>query len=178
MNNMETGTTAVRFPVWLRIALIGRNPKKTLIRACILAVLVYVFFKFFVFKFVVLPVQIDGNSMFPTYRDHTRNYVNKLAYLHSQPQRGDIVGIRMSGEHMMLLKRIVGLPGETVAFDNGHLLVDGVAIPEPYLPHPLPAPPIDPVKLGTNQYYVIGDNRMISDRGWIGRERIVGKLAL
>jgi signal peptidase I len=178
MNNMEPGTIAARFPVWLRIAVIGRNPKRTLLRAGVLAVVCYIFFKFFVFKVIVLPVQIDGNSMFPTYRDHTRNYVNKLAYVHVEPQRGDIVGIRMSGEHMMLLKRIVGMPGETISFDQGHLFVNGVAIPEPYLPHPLPAPSLDPVKLGPTQYYVIGDNRIISDRGWIERARIVGKIVL
>lgn len=162
----------------MRIALIGRNPKRTLVRSCILAVVCFVFFKFYFFRVVVLPVQVEGNSMFPTYHDHGWNYVNKLAYRHAEPQRGDVVGIRMSGEHAMLLKRIVGLPGETIAFVNGRLLVDGKEIEEPYMKSHRPAPDLDPVTLGPNEYYVIGDNRMNSERGRIDRDRIVGRIVL
>jgi signal peptidase I len=178
MNNTEPGATAARFPAWLRIALIGRKPKRTLIRAAVLAVLCYVFFKFFIFKFFLLPVRIEGNSMFPTYHDWGVNFVYRLAYRHAEPRRGDVVGIRMAGPSIMLMKRIVGMPGETVAFEHGHLLVNGAPVDEPYLKHHSPAPPLDPVKLGPNQYYVIGDNRMNSDRGWIDRDRIVGKIVL
>jgi signal peptidase I len=178
MNNTEPGATAARFPAWLRIALIGRKPKRTLIRAAVLAVLCYVFFKFFIFKFFLLPVRIEGNSMFPTYHDWGVNFVYRLAYRHAEPQRGDVVGIRMAGPSIMLMKRIVGLPGETVAFDHGVLLVNGAPIAEPYLKHHSPAPPLEPVTLDSNQYYVIGDNRMNSDRGRIDRDRIVGKIVL
>lgn len=178
MNNMEPGATAARIPAWLRIALIGRNPKRTLVRAVILAVACFLFFKLFVFQVIVLPVRIEGNSMFPTYHDRGINFVNRLAYRHSEPQRGDVVGIRMAGPKVMLMKRIVGLPGETVAFEHGCLLINGVAIDEPYLKHPLAAPYLEPVTLGTNEYYVIGDNRMNSDRGRIDRDRIVGKIIL
>jgi signal peptidase I len=178
MNNMETGASAARFPGWLRVALIGRNPKRTLVRATALAVFCFLFFKLFFFKVIVLPVRIEGNSMFPTYHDRGINFVNRLAYRHAEPQRGDVVGIRMAGPSVMLMKRIVGMPGETVAFDHGLLLVNGAPIDEPYLKHHSPAPPLDPVKLGPNQYYVIGDNRMNSDRGWIDRDRIVGKIVL
>ena len=178
MNKMETGAPAARFPAWLRIALVGRNPKRTLIRAAVLAVVCYCFFKFFVFKFIVLPVRVEGNSMFPTYHDRGINFVNRLAYRHVTPQRGDVVGIRMAGPSVMLMKRIVGLPGETVAFDDGRLLVNGQAIEEPYMQHHSPAPFLEPVTLGPNEYYVIGDNRMNSDRGRIDRDRIIGKIAL
>ncbi len=78
----------------------------------------------------------------------------------------------------MLLKRIVGLPGETIAFENGHLLVNGEEIDEPYMKSHRPAPELDPVKLGPNEYYVIGDNRMNSERGRIDRDRIVGRIML
>jgi signal peptidase I len=178
MNNTEPGATAARFPAWLRIALIGRKPKRTLIRAAVLAVLCYVFFKFFIFKFFLLPVRTEGNSMFPTYHDWGVNFVYRLAYRHAEPQRGDVVGIRMAGPSIMLMKRIVGLPGETVAFDHGVLLVNGAPIAEPYLKHHSPAPPLEPVTLDSHQYYVIGDNRMNSDRGRIDRDRIVGKIVL
>jgi signal peptidase I len=178
MSIMEPAATTTRWPGLVRIVLIGRNPKRTLARVVVLAVVCYLFFKFFFFKMVVLPVRIEGNSMFPTYHDHGWNYVNKLAYRHSEPQRGDVVSIRMSGEHVMYLKRIVGLPGETVAFENGHLLINGKEMEEPYMKSHLAAPDLEPVTLGRDEYYVIGDNRMNSERGKIGRERIVGRVIL
>lgn len=178
MNTMETGATAARLPGWLRIALIGRHPKRTLIRATVLAVFCFVFFKLFVFKVLVLPVRIEGNSMFPTYHDRGINFVNRLAYRHIAPQRGDVVGIRMAGPSIMLMKRIVGMPGETIAFEHGRLVINREQIPEPYLKHHSPAPYLEPVTLGPNEYYVIGDNRMNSDRGRIDRDRIMGKIVL
>jgi signal peptidase I len=177
MNNMEPGTTA-RSPGWLRIALIGRNPKRTLIRGIVLGAVVYLVFKFFIFKVIVLPVQVDGYSMFPTYRDHQRNYINRLAYRHVEPQRGDVVGIRLAGPSIMLMKRIVGLPGETIAFKDDQLLINGQPMAEPYLKDHSRAPDLAPEILGSDEYYVIGDNRKNSERGRIARDRIVGKVML
>jgi signal peptidase I len=178
---MEPAATAARFPGWLRVVriiAIGRNPKRTLMRAGVLGVVCFVFFKFYFFEQIIRQVRVDGNSMFPTYHDGTRNYVNKLAYRHADPKRGDVVAIRMAGEHEMLLKRIVGLPGETVAFAHGKLLINGKDIDEPYLKqHSLP-PDMDPVTLKPDEYYVIGDNRMMSDQGRIDRSRIVGRIIL
>jgi signal peptidase I len=180
MNTMEPAAPApaARFPGWLRVAVIGRNPKRTAIRALVLAVFCFVFFKFFVFKFIVLPVRIEGYSMFPTYHDWGINFVYRLSYRHSLPQRGDVVGIRMAGPSVMLMKRIVGMPGETVAFEHGRLIINGEEMPEPYLKHHSPAPYMRPVKLGPDEYYVIGDNRMNSDQGRIDRDRIMGKVVL
>ena len=178
MNTMESVAVAPRFPVWLRVILIGRNPRRTLVRAVVLGALCFVFFKFVFFKQIVLPVQVEGNSMFPTYHDRQVNYVNRLAYQHAPPQRGDVVAIRLAGPSVMLMKRIVGLPGETICFQNGLLLVNGVKIDEPYLKHHSPAPDLDSVTLGASEYYVIGDNRMNSDRGRIPRERIMGRIIL
>lgn len=175
---MEPAVATARFPGWLRVVLIGRNPKRTLIRAGVLAVVCFVFFKFYFFTQVILPVEVEGNSMFPTYRDHARNFANKLAYRHADPKRGDVIVIRMSGVHVMYLKRIVGLPGETVAFAHGVLLINGEAIDEPYLKHHAPAPDLPPVTLQPNEYYVIGDNRMNSERGRIDRSRIEGRIIL
>lgn len=178
---MESAAAAARFPGWLRvlqIIVIGRNPKRTLIRAAVLGVVCFVFFKFFFFEKIVRPVHVQGNSMFPTYHDGAWNFINKMVYRHADPTRGDVVAIRMAGEHEMLLKRIVGLPGETVAFEHGKLLINGKDIDEPYLKHHSPAPDMDPVTLKPHEYYVIGDNRMLSDQGRIDRERIVGRVIL
>ena len=175
---MEPAAATARFPGWLRVIVIGRDPRRTLVRAAILAVMCFVAFKFFVFKLVVLPVQVQGNSMFPTYHDHARNFVMGLAYWRTNPQRGDIVAIRMAGPSVMLLKRIVGLPGETIAFVHGRLIVNGEKIAEPYMKNHLPAPDLEPVKLRAGEYYVIGDNRMNSDRGRVDRGRIMGRIIL
>jgi signal peptidase I len=79
----------------------------------------------------------------------------------------------------MFLKRIIGLPGETVAFANGQVLINGVALDEPYekLPCDWNSPP---VTLATDEYYFVGDNRSMPledhTHGSQKRDRIVGKV--
>src|SRR5262249_8631395 len=97
------------------------------------------------------------------------------------PERGDVVSIRMAGHSVMYLKRIVGMPGETVEFKDGTLLVDGRALDEPYVKSwchwDYPAR-----KLGKGEYFVGGDNRAMSveehEFGVAGRDRILGKVLL
>ena len=129
-------------PRWVRIAVIGRNPKVTLVRVAVLIVTCFI-----VFKFILLPIRVEGISMLPNYKDHSWNFVNRLAYLWHEPQRGDVVGSgfhaptprrHSSGRqlaetpHVMYLKRIIGLPGETVAFEDGRVLINGEVLDEPY----------------------------------------------
>lgn len=187
-------------PHWLRIVLIGRRPKFTLVRILVLSVGAFIVFGFF-----LLPVRISGPSMLPTYRNGGVNLVNRLAYLRHDPARGDVVTIRISGSEysnsefwrdarrfqldfgrlfrpsMMYMKRVVGMPGETIEFSRGRLLVDGKSLHEPYLKFSCywNRPP---QKLGTNQFFVVGDNRYmrLEDHtfGATERARIVGKVLL
>ncbi len=160
-------------PRWLRILVIGRNPKVTLARAVVLAILCFV-----VFKFVLLHIRVEGISMLPTYQDGSAHFVNRIAYLWHEPRRGDVVGIRLAGYHLMYLKRIIGLPGETVAFVNGQVLINDQVLDEPYeklsCDWNLP-----PEKLGPDEYFVVGDNRTMPPEnhtfGKVERDRIVGK---
>jgi len=165
-----------RLPNWLRIALVGRNPKVTLARIVVLTVTCFV-----VFKFILLPIRIEGGSMLPTYRESSVNLVNRLTYLWHGPQRGDVVGIRLAGFHVMYMKRIIGLPGETVAFVNGHVLIDDKVLDEPYEKYDCDWN-LPPVKLDANEYYVVGDNRTMPPQyhtqGVASRDRIIGKLLL
>jgi len=165
-----------RLPDWLRIALIGRNFKFTLTRIVVLVVTCFV-----VFRFILLPIRIGEISMLPTYKERSVNLVNRLAYLRHEPQRGDVVAIRLAGIHLMYVKRIIGLPGETVAFVNGRVLIDGEVLDEPYEKFDC-GWNLPPVKLGTNEYYVVGDNRIMPakyhTKGVASRDRIVGKLLL
>src|ERR1700730_761545 len=115
-------------PSFLRTVFIGRNPRITLVRIVILVIASFV-----IFRFVFLPIRVEGASMLPTYHERGVNFVNRLAYLFHEPRRGDVVAIRTSGISIMYMKRIVGLPGETVAFHNGHAVIDGRMLDEPYL---------------------------------------------
>ena len=165
-----------RRPHWLQIVTIGRNPQTTLVRIVILVALCVV-----VFHFILLPVRVDGISMEPTYNDHSINFVNRLAFLWRPPRRGDIVAVRYAGIHLMLMKRIVGLPGETIAFDHGRVLINGRPLDEPYekwkSDWTLP-----PEQIATNEYFVVGDNRTMPPQdhtfGRVNEDRIVGKILL
>lgn len=168
----------------LRILAVGRNPKRTLVRAAVLAVVCVV-----VFKWMLLPVRVEGISMAPTYHDHSVNLVNRLAYLWHNPRRGDVVAIRLtdpptnawSAPHIMFFKRILGLPGETISFVDGRVRVDGQMIDEPYEKGPCHWNTA-PVTLGPDEYFFVGDNRSMPKEqhtfGKAERSRIVGKALL
>ena len=174
---METNVEAARPPSWLQRVLIGRNPKRTLVRVVVLVVASFV-----VFKFVLVPVRVDGGSMLPTYKENGVNFVNRLAYLFHEPRRGDVVAIGLqAGAHVMYMKRIVGLPGESVAFHNGRLFINGQPLYEPYVKLPCYWEHA-PEQVGSDQYYVVGDNRDNAwndhSRGRTERSQIIGKLLL
>jgi signal peptidase I len=136
---------------------------------------------FVIAKFVLLPIEISGPSMLPTYSEHGVNLVNRLAYLFHEPRRGDVVAIRFAGRSIMLMKRIIGMPGETVAFHEGHVFIDGKLLDEPYVKLPC-SWEHEPRTLGPLEYYVVGDNRSMPQEdhmeGKAPRERIVGKVLL
>ncbi|MGA3164150.1 MAG: signal peptidase I [Verrucomicrobiota bacterium] len=175
--NQPTQTAqTLRLPDWLRIVLIGRNPKVTLARIAVLIVSCFI-----IFKFILFAIRAEGISMLPTYQDGSIHLMSRVAYLWHEPQRGDVVSIRLAGAHMMYMKRIIGLPGETIAFANGQVLINGQTLDEPYIKFfcdwNLP-----PEKLGPDEYYVVGDNRTMPpqyhEHGIAKRDRIFGKLLL
>ena len=111
---------------------IGRRPMLTLARLAVLIIGTWA-----VFTFVLTPpIRVSGISMQPTFHEGQINFLNRVAYLRHDPRRGDVVGIRAKGTEgisMLYLKRIVGLPGETVAFENGTLFINDVPQQEPYV---------------------------------------------
>lgn len=158
-------------PEWRPI--VGRNPKATAARATALIVIATL-----LFGVVLLPIRLTGISMEPTYHDGGFTVVNRLAYRFSAPRRGDIVAIRMAGEHAVYLKRIVGLPGERVQIEGGTVYVDGHAIDEPWVVRRA-AWELPLFTVGADEFFVVGDNRgmpiALHDLGKTRRERIVGK---
>ena len=163
-------------PHWLQVLTIGRRPKNTLIRITVLVVVCFV-----TFKFILLPIRVEGISMQPTYHTGQVNCINRLAYLRHEPQRGDIVSVRLAGKSVMLMKRVIGLPGETVSFHGGKTFINGQRLDEPYLKFSCDWEAGE-FLCTTNEFYVVGDNRsmpfLLHTQGRAERERIVGKLLL
>ena len=174
---MATSNEAKTAPGWGQRALIGRHPRRTLVRIILLAVTSLI-----LFRYVLLPVRVSGGSMLPTYQENGVNFVNRLAYLFHEPRRGDVVAVRLlAGAHRLYLKRIVGLPGETVAFHHGRLLINGQPLAEPYVKFPCDWNQ-NPVPVGPDQYYLVGDNRDNPreghEQGRAARALIIGKVLL
>lgn len=154
---------------WIRI-LIGRRPRTTFIRLVLLVVATLV-----LFGLVYIPVRVSGNSMAPTFQTGRPNLVNRLSYRWREPRRADVVGIRLAGLKVLLLKRIVGLPGEEVVVRRGTVYIDGKPLDEPYLPAKVPWAE-GRHRLKDNEYFVVGDNRAISEYYIIAKSQIVGKI--
>ena len=115
MENMDNEAAPGQYnvPSWARF-IVGRNPAWTIVRIAVVVVAAFV-----LFKFVLVPIQVTGNSMAPTYNHGAVRFVNKLAYLSSEPQRGDVVAVRFEGREVLLLKRVVGVPGDTIEVREG-----------------------------------------------------------
>lgn len=177
----ETKTSGTE-PGWLQIVIIGRRPKFTLIRILVLVTLVTL-----TVKFVLLPIRVEGISMEPTYRNHKVDCVNRLAYLWHEPQRGDVVAVRysepghFSEPSQMLMKRIIGLPGESISFHDGRVYINGRLLEEPYLKSSCDWEH-SPIQCGPTEYYVVGDNRSMPFeyhvQGRAERDHIIGKVLL
>ena len=160
-------------PLWRRL-LIGRNPKRTLLRACLTALTLIV-----VFQLVLIPVRVTGISMQPSYPDGRICLVNRLAYCWHRPQRGDVVLVRTTDMTVVYLKRVVAVPGETLAISGGVVLINGQPLEEPYV-RERARWSLPPSQVRAEEYFVIGDNRGMPQQahyfGASKAERIVGKV--
>jgi signal peptidase I len=137
---------------------------------------------FLVFHIVIQSSIVDGSSMLPGLEDGQRIIVVKSAYLFSNPQRGDIVIIHPPiAPQNEWVKRIVGLPGDTIEVNNLTVFVNNIPLNEPYI-EAAPEYTLAPYKVPANNYFVMGDNRnnsTDSHYGWtVSRENIVGEVWL
>jgi signal peptidase I len=120
--------------------------------------------------FVIQQFAVDGESMLGTLRSGDRVIVNKLSYVAHDPRHGDIVvleDIKASVEVRDLIKRVIGLPGETIEYRNCHLLINGKVVVEPYLDTQLVSAghcgdSQRPVLIEPGHVFVMGDNRASS----------------
>jgi signal peptidase I len=173
MTGMTDVPSRPKVPWWQRVA-VGGRPRWTLIRLLILVV-----GSWFTLKFWLLPVRVTGISMEPAYRDGQVNFINRLAYRRQEPVRGDVVGLRTTGVRVLILKRVIGLPGELIELRDGWVYINGVLLDEPYVPERARWRK-PPTRLGPDEFLVIGDNRKMPERdhawGIVPRDRIVGRI--
>jgi signal peptidase I len=136
-----------------------------------------------VLVFIIQPVKVEGTSMLPRLHDGERIFVNKLVY-YDMPEleRGDIIVFWFPDDpSKSYIKRVIGLPGETVQVRDGRVFVNGSELKEPYLDprHNVTRGNEPPIQVRPHYYFVMGDNRDNSSdsRSWglVPEKYIYGK---
>lgn len=113
---------------------------------------------FFVYVFLIQPHRVKGDSMMPNFVDGELLLTEKVSYRVSKPQRGDVIVFRApTARNLDFIKRIIGLPGETIKVEDGSVFVNEEKIDENYIK--VPSEGNNNWKLAEDQYFVMGDNR-------------------
>jgi signal peptidase I len=134
----------------------------------VIRTVVFVFVVTVLFDMAIPRSLVEGKSMYPTFETGDRLIVSRMNYMLSKPSRGEIVvfnSINPSerARGVMLIKRIIGLPGETIEFRNNQLYINGQLTNEPYTPDICQTGCSDDIWVLTDeQYFVMGDNRNAS----------------
>ena len=137
--------------------------------------------------FLIQPFYVKGASMEPNFFDHEYLIINEISYRLDSPQRGDIVVFKYPRDtSQYFIKRVIGLPGETLAIKDGRITVyndknqDGLLLDETYLDASAKTFGDRTVTLGPDEYFVMGDNRLASfdsrSFGPVKKSYIVGKV--
>ncbi len=119
----------------------------------------------FVILFLFQPFRVEGTSMYPELQNQERIIVNKLAYRMGPIRRGDLVIFRYPQDPgKTFVKRVIGLPGETIRIRRGTIYLNGRPFEEPYLPPGETAgSEMAPVAIPGDCYFVMGDHRSTSN---------------
>ena len=115
--------------------------------------------------FLYQPVKVEGTSMAPLLSDQERIFINKFVYRFEAIQRGDVVVFWYPLDRSKsFIKRVVGLPGETVEIRRGAVYVNERVVPEPYVPPQYEdLSDFGPVRVPKDNYFVMGDHRISSN---------------
>ena len=148
-------------------------------------ILLVLFGTWVLITFVGQRTSVSGSSMEPTLHHGDQLILDKLSYHFSEPERFDIIVFPFQYEEKTYyVKRIIGLPGETVQIDlSGNIYINGEILEEDYGLEPINFPGLaqEPITLGEDEYFVLGDNRNNSSDsrdpsvGNIKRDDIMGK---
>ncbi len=137
---------------------------------------------FFLLQTTIQSSVVVGSSMEPSFQDGQRLIVNKAAYRFGEPSRGDIIIFHPPNEFGRdYIKRVIGLPGDTIEIKGGAVSVNGIAMKEPYI-KASPYYDIPLYRVKEDSYFVLGDNRNNSNdshNGWtVPRQNVIGKALL
>ncbi len=131
----------------------------------------------FVYVFIVQPHRIKGESMDPNFADGELVLTEKVSYYFGDVKRGDVVVFKAPNRNVDYIKRIIGLPGETIKIEDGVVFVNDQRIEEPYETQQTQGS--GSLKLPDGEYFVLGDNRGSSSDsrsfGSIKRNSIKGR---
>lgn len=151
-----------------------KESKKPLVRKIVISSIIWIVEIAFVVALAYLIVNYAlekttmlGESMETTLKDQDKIIINKFAYKFSKPERFDIVVFKQTNkEHSYFnIKRIIGLPGETIQIENGEIYIGGKIIEEPMVTEAIHNSGLaaEEMKLDDNEYFVLGDNRNNSE---------------
>jgi signal peptidase I len=156
-----------------RVGRFVRELLQVVLPAVVLAIIVHLF--------LAQATVVFGQSMEPNLSPEQRLIVEKISYHLGSPQRLDIVVVDLPAMEDMLVKRVVGLPGEVIEIRGGHVYVNGSEVSEPF-PHDLDFGSMAPIRLAPDEYFVMGDNRDNSNDsrvfGPVTRDEIAGRVWL
>lgn len=132
---------------------------------------------------IAQPFIVEGASMEPNFHNGEYLIIDELSYAFGVPKRGEVIIFRYPLQPSeFFIKRIIGLPGETVEIKDNEIFINSVLVPEQYLPKNLQTGPDKTVQLEDNQYFVMGDNRTASSdsRVWgpLPKKNITGRVFL
>ncbi|MEK9180731.1 MAG: signal peptidase I [Patescibacteria group bacterium] len=155
------------------------------LKVFLIALAIIIPVRFYLFQ----PFIVTGQSMQPTFHDGEYLIIDEISYRFNEPDRGDVVVIRSPQDtSQFFIKRVIGLPGETVEIANGKVVIKnkdhsaGLTLQESYLPENAATFGNSRATLSSEQYFVLGDNRMASSDsrvfGPIKKDSIVGKVFL
>ncbi|MBP9757282.1 MAG: signal peptidase I [Candidatus Pacebacteria bacterium] len=159
-------------------------------RSLVIYTIVALGLAFFIRFFIAAPYVVSGASMVPTFYDYHYLIIDRVSYGFGEPQRGDVIVLDLPQDtSRALIKRVIGLPGETVSLQGPKVIITNAAHPQGFeldetylLPENIGGPTDMSVTLGPDQFYVLGDNRKVSadSRSWgvLPRQDIVGRALL
>ncbi|MFA6098124.1 MAG: signal peptidase I [Patescibacteria group bacterium] len=153
-----------------------------LLKIVLIALAIILPIRYFLFQ----PFYVRGASMEPNFQDNQYLIIDEITYRFSEPNRGDVVVIKpIINESDFLIKRIIGLPNETVEINGGKVTIfndknpQGLVLKEDYLSSGLYTNGSEKIKLGADEYFVMGDNRPVSldsrSFGSLDKKNIVGR---
>lgn len=127
------------------------------------AYIIFLVAVFIVFHFFLMLGRIPSESMEPTLMVHDWTIGDRCAYNDAQPQRGDVIIFYSKEESESMVKRVIGLPGETVTFVGGHVYIDGEPLDESaYLDDSVVTECDEKFVVPEDSYFMLGDNREVS----------------